>query len=111
MAVSAFTKGGYMSNKWFIVNLGAAFAAGIILTIITFMVFDKPTIEEKVVYTNSVTTIDVGESVALKNIAQLFDSLSDNDWMSFSIHYHAGSKIWRLNLDYDEREYKQEFDS
>lgn len=100
-----------MNNKWFIVNIGAAFAAGIIFTIITFMIFDKPIIEEKLVYTNSITTVDVNESVALKNIAQLFDSFPDNDWMNFSIHYHAVSKVWRLNLDYDEREYKQEFNS
>lgn len=100
-----------MSNRWFVGTLVSAFFAGIILTILAFMVFDKPIIEEKVIYTNSITTVDVNEGVALKSIAQLFDSLPNNSWMSFSIHYRAGSKIWRLNLDYDEREYKQEFDS
>jgi len=100
-----------MNSKWFIVNIGAAFAAGIIFTIIISMIFTKPVIQEKVIYTNSITTVDVNESAAIKNMARFFNSLSDNDWMNFSIYYHAKSGTWRLNLNYDEREYKQEFKS
>ncbi len=100
-----------MNNKWFTICLVSAFAAGIILTVLSFMIFSKPMIEENVVYTNSVTTVDVNESIAIKNMMQLFDSLPDNKWMNFSIRYHVGSKTWYLNLDYDEKEYSQEFKS
>jgi len=100
-----------MNNKWFIACLVSAFTAGIVLSVLVFLIFSKPVIEEKIVYTHSITTVEVNENAILKNIVDVFDSIPNNKWMGFRISYQATNKIFRINLDYNERAYTQEFKS
>jgi len=98
-----------MNNKWFTVCLIGAFISGVLLTTISFMIFSKSEVEEKIVYTHS--TVDVNEIAAIKNMMQLFDSLPNNTWMGFYISYHPLTKAFRINLNYNDREFKHELKS